>query len=132
MAHVDADDKFPVSILQNSVKMTNEPPRGVKMNVKLSYSNFTDAYLNAQAKPPEFKKLLYGTCFFHALLQDRRKFGALGWNIRYEFTTGDLKCCILQLETFDARYDDVPYECAQPDRPTSTTAAASPTTGTAG
>ena len=67
-------DKFPVSILQNSVKMTNEPPRGVKMNVKLSYSNFTDAYLNAQAKPPEFKKLLYGTCFFHALLQDRRKF----------------------------------------------------------
>ena len=103
-------DKFPVSILQNSVKMTNEPPRGVKMNVKLSYSNFTDAYLNAQAKPPEFKKLLYGTCFFHALLQDRRKFGALGFNIRYEFTTGDLKCCILQLEAFLARYDEVPYD----------------------
>ena len=68
-------DKFPVSILQNSVKMTNEPPRGVKMNVKLSYSNFTDAYLDAQAKPDAFKKLLYGTCFFHALLQDRKKFG---------------------------------------------------------
>ena len=103
-------DKFPVSILQNSVKMTSEPPRGVKANLKLSYVGFTDDYLNAQAAEAEFKKLLFGTCFFHALLQDRRKFGALGFNIRYEFTTGDLKCCILQLENFLARYDHVPYE----------------------
>jgi len=102
-------DKFPVSILQNSVKMTIEPPRGVKMNMKGSYTNFQDSYLEAHPKSPEFKKLLYGLCFFHALLQDRRKFGPLGFNIRYEFTTSDLKCCILQLETFLARYEQVPY-----------------------
>jgi len=101
---------FPVSILQNSVKMTQEPPRGVKANLAASYIGFTDAYFEKQPKQVEFKKLLYGTCFFHALLQDRRKFGPLGFNIRYEFTTGDLKCCILQLENFLARYDEVPYE----------------------
>jgi len=103
-------DKFPVLILQNSVKMTIEPPRGVKMNLLGSYNNFTDTYLDSHPKRKEFKKLLYGLCCFHALLQDRRKFGALGFNICYEFTTGDLKCCILQLETFLARYDKVPYK----------------------
>merc|ERR1719502_1270229 len=100
---------FPVSILQNSIKMTIEPPRGVKANLKGAYLGYSDAYFEKQPKQVPFKKLLFGTCFFHALLQDRRKFGPLGFNIQYEFTQGDLKCCILQLENFLAKYDEVPY-----------------------
>jgi len=103
-------DGFPVSILQNSVKMTSEPPRGVKANLNASYVGFTDEYFAQQPKEHPFKKLLFGVCFFHALLQDRRKFGALGFNIRYEFTNSDLKCSVLQLENFLARYEHVPYE----------------------
>jgi len=101
---------FPVSILQNSIKMTIEPPRGVKANLNVAYLGYSDAYFEKQPKQAPFKKLLFGTCFFHALLQDRRKFGALGFNIRYEFTASDLKCSILQLESFLARYEHVPYE----------------------
>ena len=33
-----------------------------------------------------------------------------GFNIRYEFGVSDMKCSILQLEKFLARYDHVPYE----------------------
>ena len=31
------NDKFPVPILQNSIKMTNEPPQGIKSNLLVSY-----------------------------------------------------------------------------------------------
>lgn len=41
---------FPVSILQNSSKMTIEPPRGVKANLLKSYISFSDDFLNSCPK----------------------------------------------------------------------------------
>merc|ERR1719183_3449725 len=66
---------FPVAILQNGVKMTLEPPKGVKPNLTRSFTRVTDAYMDESQKPREFKKLLYAICLFHAAIQDRRKFG---------------------------------------------------------
>ena len=73
---------FPVAVLQNGVKMTLEPPKGLKSNLARQFARLDDAYLAGSAQPEAWRRLLFGISLFHAVVQDRRKFGALGWNIR--------------------------------------------------
>ncbi|KAG5463924.1 hypothetical protein LSCM1_00097 [Leishmania martiniquensis] len=100
---------FPVAVLQNGVKMTNEPPKGMQANVSRSIAAYAGDFLDTCHKAVELKKLFFSMCFFHALLQERRKFGPLGWNIAYEFTSGDLGCCVAQMKMFLDKYAEVPY-----------------------
>ncbi|CAB0001621.1 unnamed protein product, partial [Nesidiocoris tenuis] len=43
-------NKFPVSILQNSVKVTNEPPRGIRANVRQAFLNMENDFFNDHRK----------------------------------------------------------------------------------
>jgi dynein heavy chain len=105
-------DYFPVSVLQNGVKLTTEPPRGLKANMKRTYQNFTnpDVFLNECKKPNEWKKLIFGLSFFHAILQERRKFGPLGWNIRYDFNDSDLETSFTMLKIFLDEQEEIPWD----------------------
>jgi dynein heavy chain len=99
-----------VSILQNGVKVTNEPPKGLKNNILGSFVAMSDEAYDDCNKPREYKKLVFGLCFFNALILERRKYGPLGWNIPYEFSASDLKISQSQLKMFLNHYDEVPWE----------------------
>jgi dynein heavy chain len=66
---------FPVSVLQNGVKMTNEPPKGMRANLRNFYYQLDDDMLSQTTKPAVFRKLLFGLAFFHAVVQERKRFG---------------------------------------------------------
>eukprot|EP00770_Monocercomonoides_exilis_P008083 MONOS_8041.1-p1 / transcript=MONOS_8041.1 / gene=MONOS_8041 / organism=Monocercomonoides_exilis_PA203 / gene_product=dynein haevy chain 9, inner dynein arm 5 / transcript_product=dynein haevy chain 9, inner dynein arm 5 / location=Mono_scaffold00292:32264-47119(-) / protein_length=4951 / sequence_SO=supercontig / SO=protein_coding / is_pseudo=false len=94
---------FPVSVLQNSIKLTNEPPAGVKANMARSLRVLgTKTYESDIGGRRSFawRRLLIGLTFFHALVQERKKYGALGWNIQYEFNESDYEISISHLRLY--------------------------------
>lgn len=44
-------------------------------------------------KEKDFRKTLYGLCFFHSILIERKKFKTLGWNVSYAFNDSDYSVC---------------------------------------
>lgn len=94
--------EFPISLLQQSVKFTNEPPSGIRAGLKRTYGNISQDLLD-YSESKYYLPLVYAISFFHTIVQERRKYGALGWNIPYEFNSADwLASCYFVQNHLDA------------------------------
>uniref|UniRef100_A0A5F8HIF6 Dynein axonemal heavy chain 6 n=1 Tax=Monodelphis domestica TaxID=13616 RepID=A0A5F8HIF6_MONDO len=91
---------FPVTVLQNSVKVTNEPPKGLRANIRRAFTEMMPSFFEENILGREWRKIIFGICFFHAIIQERKKFGPLGWNICYEFNDSDRECALLNLNLY--------------------------------
>nr|XP_028567040.1 dynein heavy chain 10, axonemal isoform X2 [Podarcis muralis] len=95
----DPTKGFPIGILQKSLKVVTEPPNGLKLNMRATYFKISHEALD-QCPHPAFKDLVYVLAFFHAVVQERRKFGKIGWNVPYDFNESDFQVCMEILNTY--------------------------------
>uniref|UniRef100_A0A8D9F093 Dynein heavy chain 6, axonemal n=1 Tax=Cacopsylla melanoneura TaxID=428564 RepID=A0A8D9F093_9HEMI len=100
---------FPVSVLQNSLKVAYEPPKGIRSNVKHSLSTLDEQLFNTHSLDRKWRQMVFGVCFFHAVIQERKKFGFLGWNMLYEFNDSDQECALRTLKMYCA-HDTIPWD----------------------
>jgi dynein heavy chain len=85
----DPSKGIPIGILERSIKLTNEPPQGLSANLRRAFANFPKE--DFEDRDSKVKSILFGLCFFHSLMLERKKFGPLGYNMMYPFSAGDLR-----------------------------------------
>ena len=96
---------IPFGILSRSIKLTNEPPAGLKANLKRAFTSFsTDAINDVDSKS---KSIIFGLSFFHAVMIERKQYGPLGYNMMYPFGIADLRA------NHAALYPALPLHAAQ-------------------
>lgn len=49
---------------------------------------------------PIWRNLVFTSCFLHSLVQERRKFGPLGWCVPYEYNYSDLEASLIFIEKY--------------------------------
>lgn len=59
--------------------------------------------------------MLYVLSFFHAVIQERKKFGKIGWNVSYDFNESDFKISFKLIDmyltkAFHNNEEDLPWD----------------------
>jgi dynein heavy chain len=82
-------ENFPIGILHKSFKVVTEPPDGLGPNMNRVFGSMKAESFENECPHPAYKPLVFVTSFFHSVLQDRKKFGKIGWNVIYDFMESD-------------------------------------------
>lgn len=76
-------------------QVVTEPPNGLKLNMRATYSKISQEGLTT-CPHPAFRSLVYVLSFCHAVVQERRKYGKIGWNVPYDFNESDFLVSALE------------------------------------
>eukprot|EP00485_Elphidium_margaritaceum_P015545 CAMPEP_0202728930 /NCGR_PEP_ID=MMETSP1385-20130828/185872_1 /ASSEMBLY_ACC=CAM_ASM_000861 /TAXON_ID=933848 /ORGANISM="Elphidium margaritaceum" /LENGTH=4770 /DNA_ID=CAMNT_0049395183 /DNA_START=131 /DNA_END=14440 /DNA_ORIENTATION=- len=109
----EAHPSFPIALLQMSVKVTQEAPQGLKAGLLRSYTTLVNKDRLQRVDKQEWRDLVFCLCFLHSVVQERRKFGPLGWNIPYEFNESDLDASLMFLEKHMFTSADISWSTVQ-------------------
>ena len=101
---------FPIAILQSGIKMTTEPPMGLKANLSRIFGNVSAESFQKTKTPSVYQKLLFSLSFFHSILLERKKFLTLGWNVVYDFNDSDFDVCENLLAVLLDEYAEIPWD----------------------
>lgn len=107
---------FPLNLIQNSVKITYEKPKGLKSSLLNSYQTgpLNSSFYDSCPKQDKlFKQMLYSLTFFDVVVNERKNYGHFGWNVTYEFNESDFTQSIRQLQTFLCDGQPIPFETLQ-------------------
>lgn len=123
------DNEFPASILQNSIKLSTEPPSGIKNNLIKFYDELTNKDIAFESKDNQissnnninysdnttnsnykkYPKIIFTLALFHSVLQERKKFGEIGFNKTYEFNMTDFNSSIKLISSHMQKLQDDNY-----------------------
>lgn len=101
---------FPISILQKGIKIRSDPPSGIKNLMMRSYNLMEADALYGEMHnkfPLIWQRCVYALTFFHAVVQERKKFGPIGWNHPYEFAQADLVISLKQIAQLICQHYDI-------------------------
>eukprot|EP00736_Rhodelphis_marinus_P001173 Rmarinus@m.17616 len=85
----ESHPKFPPILLEGSLKVTFEAPPGVKKNLERTYEMWPSEVI--QQLSPVAAQMYFVLAWFHAIVQERRKYIPQAWTKVYEFSTADLR-----------------------------------------
>mmetsp|Transcript_166710 Transcript_166710/g.405134 ORF Transcript_166710/g.405134 Transcript_166710/m.405134 type:complete len:2545 (+) Transcript_166710:2-7636(+) len=89
---------IPIGMLNRSIKLTNEPPTGLKANLKRAFASLSRESVDEAEN--KVKSILFGLCHFHAIMIERKKFGSRGFNMMYPWGLGDLRSSVTCLNNY--------------------------------
>lgn len=59
---------FPLGLLQKSIKVTNEPPKGIKAGLLRTFNTLVNSEFLERIDHPNWRSLTYATCFLHSVV----------------------------------------------------------------
>jgi dynein heavy chain len=95
--------KFPVEMVQKSIKIALEPSKTIKSQMKAMLSAaekesfFRKSGKMANVNANLHKNLYFALMYFHSVVLGRGKYGPIGWNAPYDFDGSDFEVSNAQL-----------------------------------